>query len=223
MFGSGLTEWCEIVELVVPSIIEEVKEEEMVTNLGIVVNVRNLMRQRSHLFERLKATEKIGAHMALGVNCQNELSAKLEMAKATEAAARKAIVKGTCLLRKTELKNDVLQAEIRQLKLDAAALETSKTKTKEEGVQLKSELKQTMFGFTKEKKKLEVAYQQQVDDMFFYGYHYCMKKYGIIDDIPNIPSNEENETELVEGVGQGDNLRVRDESTTTGHEDQDTA
>ena len=55
--------------------------------------------------------------------------------------------------------------------------------------------------------------------MFFYGYHSCMKKHGIIDDIPNISSNEENEAELVEGAGQGDNLRMRDESTTINHED----
>ncbi|RVX04698.1 hypothetical protein CK203_024982 [Vitis vinifera] len=92
-------------------------------------------------------------HTALGADYQNELSTKLEIAKATEAAAWKAIVKGTCLLRKTELKNDVLQAEIRQLKLDVAALESSKTKTEEEGVQLKSELKQTMFDFAKEKEE----------------------------------------------------------------------
>ena len=122
-----------------------------------------------------------------------------------------------------ELKNGVLQAEIHQLKLDMATLESSKTKTEEEGVQLKSELEQTMFGFAKEKKKLKVAYQQQVDDMFFYGYHCCMKKHGIINDITSIPSNEENKAELVEGVGQGDNSRVKDESTTTGNEDQDTA
>ena len=117
----------------------------------IIVKVRNIMRQRSHLFERLKAIEKIRPHTALGADYQNELSTKLEIAKATEAAAWKAIVKGTCLLRKTELKNDVLQAEIRQLKLDVAALESSKTKTEEEGVQLKLELKQTMFDFAKEK------------------------------------------------------------------------
>lgn len=62
-----------------------------------------------------------------------------------------------------------------------AALGTSKAKAKEEGV-------------------LDVAYQQ-VDDMFFYGYRCYMRKHGIIDDIPNIPSDEENETILGEKVG----------------------
>lgn len=62
------------------------------------------------------------------------------MTKAAKVAAWKVAVKGASLLRKAELKNDVLQAEICQLKLDMATLVSSKVKTKEEGAQLKSEL-----------------------------------------------------------------------------------
>ena len=49
-----------------------------------------------------------------------------------------------------------------------------------------------------------MAYQQQVDDMFFYDYHCCMKRHDITDDILNIPSNDEDEAMLGEGVGQND-------------------
>lgn len=35
MFEAGQTEWCDIVELVVSSMIEEVEEKEMATNLGV--------------------------------------------------------------------------------------------------------------------------------------------------------------------------------------------
>ena len=59
--------------------------------------------------------------------------------------------------------------------MDNAILGMSKAKVKEKFIWLKYELEQIKVGFAKEKKELEVAYQQQVDDMFFYSYHYCMK------------------------------------------------
>ena len=59
--------------------------------------------------------------------------------------------------------------------------------------------------------------------MFFYGYCCFRKKHVIANDIPSIPSNEEDEAELVEGVGEGDDLGVEDISAATDHEDYDTA
>ena len=58
-----------------------------------------------------------------------------------------------------------------------------------------------------------------MDYMFFYGYRCCMMKHGIIDDIPNIPSNNEVEAELEDGVRQGDDLGVRNRFATTSRED----
>lgn len=55
--------------------------------------------------------------------------------------------------------------------------------------------------------------------MFFYGYCCFRKKHVIANDIPSIPSNEEDEAELVEGVGEGDDLGVEDISAATDHED----
>lgn len=54
---------------------------------------------------------------------------------------------------------------------------------------------------------------------FFYGYQCCMKKHGITDEIPNIPSDKEDEIELDNGVRQGDGSRTEDESVATDRED----
>ena len=53
-----------------------------------------------------------------------------------------------------------------------------------------------------------MAYQQQVDGLFFYGYRCCMKKHVITDDILSIPSDDENEAML------GDKAMLGDDSTT---------
>ena len=47
-----------------------------------------------------------------------------------------------------------------------------------------------------------MAYQWQVDNIFFYGYRCCMKKHGITDDIPNIPLDDEDKAILGDEVGQ---------------------
>lgn len=60
----------------------------------------------------MKATKKIMAYMAHGMDCQKELSTKLETTKASESIAQKATVEGVGLLRNRKLKNDVMQAEI---------------------------------------------------------------------------------------------------------------
>lgn len=65
------------------------------------------MRQHSHLFEWLKATEKIRAYTAHAIDCQIELLARLETAKVADITWKVA-VKGAGLLRKVETKNDML-------------------------------------------------------------------------------------------------------------------
>ena len=55
--------------------------------------------------------------------------------------------------------------------------------------------------------------------MFFYDYRCCMKKHDIIDDIPSIPSYEEDEADVDDSVGQGDSSGVGDGFATTDHED----
>ena len=46
-----------------------------------------------------------------------------------------------------------------------------------------------------------------------------MKKYDITDDIPNIPSDEKDEAELDDGVGQEESSRTGKKSTATSRED----
>ncbi|WJZ82811.1 hypothetical protein VitviT2T_002536 [Vitis vinifera] len=139
---------------------------------------------------------------------QQELQANLEAAKVAKTIAQKAAKEGTSLLRKAELENE--------------ALGMSKVKVKEKCIRLKLKLEQIKVGFAKKKKKLEVAYQQQVDDMFFYNYHCCMKKYGITDDIPSIPSDDEDEVVLGDGTVQGDDSTVGEGFTTVDNKVQDT-
>lgn len=38
-----------------------------------------------------------------------------------------------------------------------------------------------------------MEYQKQVDEMYFLGYHCCMKKNDITHDTPSFPSNDEAE------------------------------
>lgn len=148
--------------------------------------------------------EKIRAYTTQNMDDHQELQAHLEATKAAKAAARKMAKEWTSVLRKAKLENEALQAKIRRLKSDNIALRTSKAKTKEASARLKLELDQTRVGFAKEKNELEVAYQQQVDDMFFYDYHCCTKRHDITDDILNIPSNDEDEAMLGLGAGQND-------------------
>lgn len=99
---------------------------------------------------------------------------------------RKHAKKGVSLLHKAELENEALQMEVCSLKLDNASLGSAKGQVKEKSTQLKLELVQVWVSIVKENKELKVVYQKQIDDMFFYGYNYCIRKHGIIDDIPSI-------------------------------------
>ena len=38
-----------------------------------------------------------------------------------------------------------------------------------------------------------MKYEKQVDKMYFFGYRCCMKKNGIMHDIPSLSSNDEDE------------------------------
>ena len=44
-----------------------------------------------------------------------------------------------------------------------------------------------------QKETLEATYQNQVDDMFFYGYWCCMKKHDVTQDTPSFSSDDEDE------------------------------
>ena len=78
--------------------------------------------------------------------------------------------------------------EVRQLRT-----EVSIEKKQREDLQLRlSAQKEELEGeFAMEREELEADYQKQVDEMYFFGYHCCMKKHGIKWDVPSIPPGEE--------------------------------
>ena len=92
-----------------------------------------------------------------------------------------------CLL-EAEDEKAFLSGEVRQL-----WTEVSIEKKQREDLQLRlsSQKKELESEFAAERKELEADYQKQVDDMFFFGYRYCMKKHGIKRDVPSIRPGEE--------------------------------
>lgn len=48
-------------------------------------------------------------------------------------------------------------------------------------------------GFVAQKKELKAEYQKPVDEMYFFGYRYCMKKNGIMHDIHSLSSDDEDD------------------------------
>ena len=67
--------------------------------------------------------------------------------------------------------------------------EVSIEKKQREDLQLRlsSKKEELEAEFVAEREELEADYQKQVDDMYFFGYHCCMKKHGIKRDVPSIP------------------------------------
>ena len=45
--------------------------------------------------------------------------------------------------------------------------------------------------FAAKREELETDYQKQVDEMYLFGYHCCMKKHDIKRDVPSILPSEE--------------------------------
>lgn len=66
----------------------------------------------------------------------------------------------------------------------------------------KKEFEELWAWFAVENEAFTEDYQQQVDEMFFFGYQCCMRKNDITQDIPSYPSEEEDAT--VSGPAQED-------------------
>lgn len=80
-----------------------------------------------------------------------------------------------------------------------------KEKAEKEATRLRWELQDLQVGFTAQKKDLEMGYQKQVNDMFFYGYRCCMKKHDIANDTPSFLSDDEQD-EFLGDPAPGDML-----------------
>ena len=81
-----------------------------------------------------------------------------------------------------------LRGEVRQLRT-----EVSIEKKQRENLQLRLSVQKEELEaeFAAKMEELEADYQKQVDEMVFFGYRCCMKKYGIKRDVLSIPPGEE--------------------------------
>lgn len=137
------------------------------------------MWQRAQLFYRLEVAENMRAYIAHNMDNSEDFCTRLELAESKAAIAGKLVEKGIELLRKMEEVNEVAEAEAHQLAEEKKAMEVGKKNVEKEVGQLRQKLHE---GFLVQKEELKVEYQKRVDDMFFYGYQYCMKKHGINQD-----------------------------------------
>lgn len=147
---------------------------------------------------------------------EEELCLRLEQSEANLAAARKAAAENAEALKRSEEEKEALQSELERVKNweeatwarlrdvehektqlgdEVQVLQTSLSseKKQKEDLQLRliAQRKELETGFTEQRKELETEYQKQVDEMYFFGYHCCMKKNDIKRDVPSIPPGKE--------------------------------
>ncbi|RVW36973.1 hypothetical protein CK203_103668 [Vitis vinifera] len=111
---------------------------------------------------------------------------------------------GVDLLKRVEEEKEATQAKAHRLVEKNETMEVGKKKAEGETGRLSQELEELWTRFAIQKEELEAEYQKQVDNMFFYGYHYCMKKHGIAQDTPRVSSDEEKEVVSGPARGEGD-------------------
>ena len=124
------------------------------------------------------------------------------MEKSEVTVARKLTEEGVGLLKRVEEEKEATQAKAHRLVEKNETMEVGKKKAEGEAGRLSQELEELWTRFAIQKEELEAKYQKQVDNMFFYGYHYCMKKHGITQDTPRVLSDEEKE--VVSGLARGE-------------------
>ena len=96
-----------------------------------------------------------------------------------------------------QLKNemDELRASLTAQKKETKTLQANLTAQKEEmEAGFTAQKKEIEVRFAAQKKEMETENQWQADEMYFFGYRCCMKKNGIMHDIPSLPFDEEDAT-----------------------------
>ncbi|RVW17825.1 hypothetical protein CK203_078652 [Vitis vinifera] len=150
--------------------------------------IHYMMCTREQLFKRLELVEAMHAFISQHPGGIEELRAKLEKVEAELAAARKAVADGTEQLGRENLQ---LKRETDEL-LDSLAAQKKESEDLREGLAAQKEKMEARFAA--QKKEMEEEYQKQADEMYFFGYRCCMKKHGIMHDIPSFLSDEEDTT-----------------------------
>ena len=170
----------------------------------VIARVRNLMRQCTQQFYWLEAAKTMRVYIAHNMKDSEDLHVRLEMEKSEVTIARKLTEEGVDLLKRVEEEKEATQAKAHRLVEKNETMEVGKKKAEGETGRLSQELEELWTRFAIQKEELEAEYQKQVDNMFFYGYHYCMKKHGIAQDTPRVSSDEEKEVVSGPARGEGD-------------------
>ena len=107
----------------------------------MITEVRNLMWQQAHLFQRLEATKTMRAYIVHNMDGNEEILANLGTTMSEVVAARKLVEKSVSLLRKDKEENkEASQVEAHWLAEETATMDVEKEKVEEETIWLKREL-----------------------------------------------------------------------------------
>ena len=138
-----------------------------------------MVRQGALLFQWLKVAEAMRAFISHHMSGHEELRTKLERVESDLTAVQKVAVEGADALKLADGEKEAIRAEADKLRNEGRTTEAKFKDAEWENVQLKKEMEELQDRFVAQKKELETKYQKQVDEMYFFGYHYCMKKNGI--------------------------------------------
>ena len=175
-----------------------------------------MMRTCEQLFKWLEVAEAMRAFISHHPGGIEEMRSLLERVEADLATAQKAVADGAEMIKLAEEEKGAIRVEADQLKEEKEALEGQVNGVEQDNSQLKKEMdelraslaarkketeglqaglvaqrKEMEVRFATQKKELKTEYQRQVDEMYFFSYCCCMKKNGIMHDIPSLPSDDE--------------------------------
>ena len=164
--------------------------------------LRGMAQQHDMFFYLLRTADYTKAFVSQRRNNEEKLRLRLEQAEASLSAAREdsealrvelAEAKSQeelvdARLHETEDEMALLRGEARQLRTEVSI---EKKQREELQLRLSAQKEELEAKFAAEREELEADYQKQVDEMYFFGYHCCMKKHGIKRDVPSIPPGEE--------------------------------
>ncbi|RVW23721.1 hypothetical protein CK203_100831 [Vitis vinifera] len=167
----------------------------------LVSGLRGMAQQHDLFTDLLRTTDYMKAFTSQRKNSEGQLRLRLEEAKTNLSTARGENEALRVDLAEAKSREDSMETRLHEAEDEVALLwgevrhlrtEVSIEKKQREDLQLRlSAQKEELEGeFAMENEKLEANYQKQVDDMFFFGYRYCMKKNGIKRDVPSIPPGE---------------------------------
>ena len=161
-----------------------------------------MAQQRDLFSDLLRTVDYMKAFVSQRISSEEELRLRLEQAETSLSAARddneafrielaeaKSREESTnACLHEPEDEMAQLRGEVRQLRT-----EVSIEKKQREDLQLRlsAQKEELEAEFAAKREELETDYQKQVDEMYLFGYHCCMKKHDIKRDVPSILPSEE--------------------------------